>query len=288
MHGSGNDNTASPLTGLSKSVRKEIEALFSWNPPLLVPATPIPRQSKSTSTRPLSFYDKHFAENLILKHVKPLPSLTLSLGDNIDRVLRDSGPMLPRAWAPLMTAATREFQVENEGNDVRREIGVVGFYLGNTAKFCTPMASTLALYPNAPKSKWRSLLRWSQSVRSSDYAVPDGELQFRQYKPNHDYLLNAMDSDTRKVVEQMRNDATPMATWEFKSLTTGSDDVMKAVLKLHNFKWVYCDPKACSERQKWTITAGGIAVGPDAEQTPWDLNVCSFIPTLADVTEYSI
>jgi hypothetical protein len=291
MSGSGGDNAASTSasTGLlSEEVRRELDAIFNWNPRHLHLGSPVPTPTtKATATHSPWFYDRHLGANLILRHVKHLPSLVPSLVNNVDDLLRAVSPTLPRIW-DLPTAEQRRKLLKFDDGIAEDEKAVVEAYNNTVPTFCNPVASTLALHPKASASEWSSLLKWTTSVHPSGYAIADGQLRIR-YSKDAASLLNSMDSDTRTIVEKMKNDRSSLATWEFKSLTTGIDDVMKAVGTLGEFSWTGCDPRKCSKKKHriWTKEVRKAKVGPDAKHPPWNVNVCAFTPTSVDVADYS-
>jgi len=259
----------------TSAARREIEALFDWNPP---PLTSAPR--KSTTTRLPAFYDKHFDKRLVLRHVKRLPSLVQDLAINVDSALLAASESLPPPVHEI-TAAHRNFRVRENCNVVRNKQGVAEYYQQTTAQFCARVASTLALHPQASTSGWGSLLVWSQSNRSSHYAIMDGELRFRDWSPEDPYvqtIMNSMDPETRQIVEGMRESDTSFGSWELKSMTTGSATVMGAVLNLGRFTWTYCNKNCPPAHQKWKDKVNNVVVGPDAQHPPWNLNVSSFAP----------
>ena len=102
MGDSGGDNVASSstLTEPVSEVRREIEALFCWNPRRLQPGPLSPGKKATTSTHPPAFYDKHFDDRLILRHVKRLPSLVRDLATNVDQALLAASETLPPALMP--------------------------------------------------------------------------------------------------------------------------------------------------------------------------------------------
>ena len=300
MSRSGGDDTASTSTSiksLSEEVHRELDAIFHWNPDRLYSArSMLPREgrarkatgtskttSKATGTREPSFYDRHLSDNLILRNVKRLPSLVPDLANNVDRVLRAASATLPRTWN-RMTAKQRKDELATRARVARDEKAVVEAYIKTTAEFCAPVASTLALHPNDSdsESKWHSLLVWSTFTHPSGYAIADAQLRI-DYDDHSEivaHLLNTMDSDTRNIVEKLWGDESSLGTWEFKSITTGSDGVMKAVCTLGKFSWTGCDAKKCSKQKHkiWTKRVRQTVVGPDAENTPWNFNVlvCAF------------
>jgi len=281
----GLDNTAATLTStelLSEEVRHELNAIFDWNPVHLRPAPPmLPSRSRrrATGTHQPSFFDGHFSGDLILRQVKRLPSLVPDLANNVDRTLRAAEATLPCTW-DLLTAAQRKRPLDNVAKD---EKAVIKAYMKTTPTFCEPVASTLTLHPKASTSGWSSLISWSTSVHPSMYAIANGQLQFKFNSNVEDAarLLNTMDSDTRKIVEKLRDAESPLGTWDFKSITTGSDEVMQAVGTLGKFSWTGCNLKSSegcsgSKHRIWTNTARNTVVGPDARDPPWNLTVCAF------------
>jgi len=90
---------------------------------------------------------------------------------------------------------------------VTNEKGVADFYDKTTARFCTPVASTLALHPKAPFSKWRSLLVWFQSGSTTGYALADGQLGFispedgsEAVKSKRALMVEAIEGETRQTL----------------------------------------------------------------------------------------
>ena len=150
-------------------ILQEIEALFSWNPPRLIPAPLLPGNKTSTSTCPPAFYNKHIPVDKALREVKRLPSLVQQLAENVDTALHTASETLP-SLKGFITAEDRERDVENLSQIVADEKGVASYYDKTTARFCTPLASTLALHPQASSSQWRSLVVWTTSVPRSGHA----------------------------------------------------------------------------------------------------------------------
>lgn len=72
-----------------------------------------------------------------------------------------------------------------------------------------------------------------------------------------------------------------------KNIATGFDDVMSAVVNLGKFSWTHssCSDVLCStlsKHQKQVNIAKHTAVGPDAQNPPWNLDVRSFAQKLVD------
>jgi hypothetical protein len=271
----------------SPEIRKEIEALFSWNPPRLAPAPSPSDKNSSTknSSTGTTFYDKHVSAKLILRQVYYLPSLVQDLAKNVDTAVLAASETLPPLKG-FITAQQRETYINNLDTIVTDENEVASFYGLTTARFCSPLASTLALHPKASFSQWRSLLLWTRSGPTSSYPTcMDGWLRFLKGGSNENIeslrasIVETMESETRRIFEELRESFSPMGTWEMKSISVGSREVMTAVPNLGKFSWMTCTddrcltiPKRQNEREKVEYTV----VGPDAKAPPWNLNVRSF------------
>ena len=260
-------------------VADEINALFSWNPPCLIPVHKTKSSTKSsTIARPSAFYDKHFSSDLVVKRVVPLPSLVQDLARNVDATLKDALGTLP-PMEGFFTAEQRKYSMEDLSKEVENERAVADFYGNTTAKYCSRLASTLALHPSFPR--WRTLLHWTQSGPSSSYAIMDGQLLFIDEGVNQDKIARAavvesMDSEARTIFEEVRKLKQPLATWEIKSIPIGSPEAMTAVRNLGEFNWTSCCFKGCNRNlnihekaKEWTKEVA--VLGPDAQTPPWNI-----------------
>jgi len=287
MSGPGGDNVASGST-----LHQEIKDLFRWNPrPLILPK--VPKKTYTTKTRPPAFYDKHFDDRLILQHVKCLPSLVQSLATNVDQVLSAALKTLPSKPLP-MSAERRDTDAGTFSRTAPDEKAVANYYDKTTAAYCLAIASALVLHPKTSMmSEWVPLLTWTQSVSSTGYAIMNGELQIKaeedileNHKAALQGMLASMDPEIRQMYGKMKGPPSmSLATWEFKSVTTGSDAVMNAVRNLGKFSWTYCadlDWKIADKHKAQRRKVGQIKVGPDAQKPPWNLNVSSFTSNLED------
>ena len=262
---------------------EELDAIFSWNPPrlVLVPAQTSDRKP-STSTRKPAFFDLHFSDRLILKHVVRLPSLVQSIARTVDTALDATKNALPELSGILRIEVIRQLAGFQECH-VRNEKGVSHLYSHTTAVFCPIVASTLALHPTAPR--WMPLIRWTEALSSSRHAIVDAELTFFQADTSkggkqREEIIQSMESGRRRIVETMRQKALPLMTFEFKSLSAGPVEVMTAVRKLGDFNWTYCgslrNPCRIPGHKEIRDMVDAIVPGPDARHPPWDIQVCTY------------
>ncbi|KAF8808131.1 hypothetical protein BYT27DRAFT_7211721 [Phlegmacium glaucopus] len=255
-------------------VLKEINALFSWNPPRLIPD--LNKKKSSTVTCPSSFYDKHFSSDLVLKRVKRLPSLVTDLAKNVDTTL--DGAINLNSLPPLddfITARQRAADIRSLSKVVTSEKAVADFYDKTTAKYCSRVASTLALHPTASFSQWDSLLSWTQSTVSSGYAITDGQLCFieksvdQTNKAHQEAIVKSIQTKIRPIFEEMRKFRSPLATWEIKSISTGPDEVMTTVTNLGEFSWTTCTDCGTDPKNNNQKAVKLVDVGLDALTPPW-------------------
>jgi hypothetical protein len=264
------------------SIHDETQRLFSWNPPALKPVT-LPGKKPSTKSRPPAFYDKHIFGPLVLRCVKRLPSLVQDLAANVDHALHAASETLPPVRR-FYTAEDMERVVWSIDKNIKDEKGVANFYDKTTGMFCTPLASTLALHPKASTSNWRTLVEWTQSVSSSGYAIMDGELGIiAAASDNEDaaqeMILATMESETRRIFDEIRDSRDPFVTWEIKSPFAGPLEVMLAVPNLGIFSWTSCTYPECLTNEKHINEVKrnkNIKVGVDALAPPWNVNVSLF------------
>ncbi|KAF9518757.1 hypothetical protein BS47DRAFT_194993 [Hydnum rufescens UP504] len=264
-------------------VRQEIDALFAWNPPVIrAIASPFSKRP-STGTHPPAFYDKHLAQQLVLKQVKRLPSLVQQLAANVDKALGNAFESLP-PLEDFITSEARRMSLKYQDPTVFDEKGVVSYYEKITSTFCVPLASTLALHPKA--SVWDSLLEWSASTRSPGRAIMNGVLRFREIahdeesKSTQELLLKNMDNETRRAFEDLSKSVSPLATWEMKSLFAAPKEVVTAICNLDRFTWTSCQKVLCKvpEHKRMRERAEPARAGPDAKNPSWDLKDVSYPP----------
>ena len=288
MSGSGGNNMASgSTTGHVSEVHREIEAVFRWNPPpLILPR--LPKKKYTTKPRPSAFYDKHFDDRLILQRVARLPSLVQDFATNVDQKLSAASEALPSK--PRAITVKQELDLDEISTTAPDEKAVALYYDKTTAAYCLAIASALIFRSTVPMPRWLSLLSWTQSVHSSGYAIMDGQLVVKTEesvpevrKDDFRRILEYMDPDIREMYERMK--LMSLASWEFKSLTTGSDAVMEAVRNLDKFSWTYCEDPNCETLDKHQALRREIAktkIGPDAQNPPWNLNASLFTSNFTD------
>ena len=246
--------------------------VFSWSPPRLT-ARSRPDQKISQRTREPAFFDRHFSEKIKLLHVKRLPTLIHDLTAIVDKTIANGVQSLPSN-----PYSVRDFSrvLDDIETKVLDEKEVACFYERTTATFCLGLASSLAL--GVP-----SLLRWNQSANVSGYAIADGFVYFAEPTDLVDLYAQleiGMGNETVKQIRLMAEKRSSLATYEFKNLASGREEVMLAVPNLSNlpiFEWTNCKAPDCAiltkhEGQRMKVRETEQNVGPDAKRPIWTLD----------------
>jgi hypothetical protein len=117
----------------------------------------------------------------------------------------------------------------------------------------------------------------------SGHAIADGFLYFP--KPNgsaerYAQLEVGMDKETVKLIRLMAEEHSSLATYAFKNLASGREEVMHAVPNLSSmpvFEWTNCKAPDCAmltmhEAERTKVREAERNVGPDAKSPIWTLN----------------
>lgn len=260
-----NEGNYSPAEGLD-----QLYSLFEWHPPPLQLAPIRMGGSRSKSSRPPGFYDKHLAPDLICKELVHIPNLHKKVASVVDQKLDalrgpDGRIALPSITSDILTSKElRDEQVEELEHRMKDEKAVVEFYAKTTAAYCVRVASTIALHP----SKWKSVLNWSASTSQRSKAICDGSLQVRSYQPYMDELL---DVDRLKELMEVGERYKDLATWEMKSLSVGNVGVMLEVMNMVAagglFPWSTCNGTCVSDKKARKHRSERAIRGIDARET---------------------
>ena len=252
-------------------VKEELDALFSFNPPVLEQN---PRFSPFLSVSPVSFHDKHLDDRLILKRIRLMPSLLQSLSRTVDETfksLNDRGIPIPATLEGFMLHENREryLRMVEPMTDAR---SVAEFYKELTAKSCYPVASTLVFHPHA--DYWWSVFNW----REERDGRPWWEEQFttQEYAlrlnatPQHDFIplsMFSLDEATTTTLQQVAKRFPQLATWDIYAL---SPDVKRMLEDMESLA------SSGSFSSEIPLTTGykrlpSIHEIPDATKTPWNI-----------------
>ena len=266
-------------TSRDAQIDPDLKALLDWVP---MPLTKSPEGSASQASRKPSFYDKHLADHVVLKHVKLMDSLVHDIASNVDNILdtvRRNEDILP-PYAEEMSAKQLFKSHMSQKTEMVNELSVTELYKVTTAAYCIPAASLLAFYPLL--KTWTSVLFWTMASTNRHFATTDGALQFlnpskhvanqraMQYNCElWDSLGEEMGALLRDIMEKFKD----LAIWEIKSLTVGDDQVMQGIKReAHTdilFPWDRCKGAMDCGPTKHTILKPSVTF--DGDDHPWKL-----------------
>lgn len=234
------------------STLEELDALFAWNPPRLrFHPSGRPHVGPDTEgTRQATFYNRHFAPDIICKRLVHLKNLHSNIAAVVDEKLQSysSGVAIP-PQSGIVPKALRETEVEETEDLMKDEWSVVEFYSRTTTRYCVRIASTLALHP----AKWSSLLHWSGDPCLGDRDVPGGSLQvlssqtldFSSEKGSSNTRRDIVEPQTWSLLMEARNKYEDLATWRMMTPTAEDTSIMLGIMDMayaEEFRWPSCIP----------------------------------------------
>jgi len=217
-----------------------------------------------------------------------LPSLHRDIASVVDNTLssiQDRDITLPPASPETFfnTTEVREFVDAENAQPMINERSVANFYLLTTARYCSGVASTLAIHPRAPN--WTGILKYDQVPSRSQYAIADGVLRIRptirdvlcgKRPPTKEEAtkLNAIDESTREGLIALGSKFSDFMTSEIKSLSVAPEEVMAQIGDLANgskFPWTECHDVDFGRHQTTFGLYGSDGKSVDATVTPWTI-----------------
>jgi hypothetical protein len=201
----------------------------------------------STYTRTPAPYDKHLSPDLIPLHTKILDTLANRLVENAEakiKCMQETHKAHPPSQ--LVTAGL------SKPTKVKAEFGITLWYSMRAQMWCS-IAAALGLH----NGNWDwGMLSYTIDIRPH-YALANGALVI-----DDDVVFNKMTKffphsidDKQRAVGKMLRERTIQNTiisWEFKSLLTGSKEVMESIVRViqsGSFQWTLYDGEKC-ERHK--------------------------------------
>ena len=288
MEGASNGSTERP----ENDVPEEVQFVLNWNPPRLIAGLEadrnrdlLPNTARPSVTpgysRPAAFYDRHLASHLILEHVVCLDTLVSAMARTVDKAIEDAvnKGSLPKDKGLLLPARVIERLVGSSNRKPYHELGVAEIYGRQTAEYCRPIVSTLAVHPSS--RTWGRVLDWTVDQKDARWAIAEGALrvlaQVAENNPRMQQLLENEDADTKDTIKQLALDGTALAIWEMKNLTVGTAEVMENIVEMGEanteFSWKKCATPNCNHRYLAVMeeSKNEYDVGFDPRSPPWTL-----------------
>lgn len=238
--------------------------------------------TKSTGTREPAFFDRHLDPDLQLKHVVYIPSIKTDLMAIADDALKNarSNGTIPPFSHKFPTRGKREIKYpEPIADNIIAEKQIEDMYSETTANYCSLVAATLEFQ----LPSWGlGPLRYSLATNKAQ-GIADGFLNID--KPACSSNASPLSTSYASVADKFPT----LAIWEFKSLMSGTLDVMEAILEQAVgdvvFIWEGCelgetctaDPKHVEKNGLPKVT--GNRMGPDAAPP-----ICPSVENVPSVT----
>ncbi|PBK65726.1 hypothetical protein ARMSODRAFT_1087334 [Armillaria solidipes] len=211
---------------------ESLEELFSFVPPPLRhdPDFDVPTPKWS----PVTFYDKHLDDSLVLKQVKVLPGLISTLDEALDEYVSSFKSRGEPFYSPSMALRWHIYNkdVVATASDISQR-----YYKGGNP--FVQAASVLAFHPDQPElrtvfSTSGSLLEEPPDFHSERYSLQHSY----EDGPSFPVMLKALDDDRRALLLSMRKNLPHLAVYEAYALSgkTVLDD-MSRLSGLATFPW---------------------------------------------------
>ncbi|KAG6879805.1 hypothetical protein C0992_011356 [Termitomyces sp. T32_za158] len=214
---------------------------------------------------PLTFYDRHLAENHRLKKVEPFPQLLACIHQAEARIrgsCRHADATLSRSEVRL-----------GKPHDA---YAAAMAYQATEAQHAMRLASSLLLRSKSPawfvSISWEQLNRsqWSIIERNTAF-IEDFGLRMKDLMELENRMLDKMDEESRAILHGMKHRLPALAFWEIFCMSSETEAVLKG---LHVLSSDHLDHYKC--RTKGCISAP--TVPPfhlDATTTAWEFPISS-------------
>lgn len=203
------------------------------------------------------------------------------MASTVDRAIEDAvnKRFLPKDKGLLLPIEVVEGLVDSDDWAPFHELGVAEIYARQTALYCRPIASTLAVHPSS--QKWGRALGWRMDQKGARWAIADGVLRIPGKVAENDsrmeQLLRNEDVETKAIIKRLAYEDTALVIWEMKNLTVGTAEVMENIVEMGvthaRFRWKKCATRICSHRHLAAMeeSRNEHDAGFDARSPPWTL-----------------
>jgi hypothetical protein len=219
-----------------------------------------------------------------MKSVIYIDTLVSAMGSIVDRAVQDAihKGVLPKDAEALDTIDSMERNDYTEDWKVHHKLGVAELYSNHAARYCHPIASTLAIHPSS--QEWHSALIWSvdHRARGAWWSFADCMLRISMNVNEDGHLIQQLlqneDSDVgiKFIIKELASHRTPLAIWEVKSVETAQVMEKIAEMGIHaKFQWKKCTSPDCTHHS-WEVMQEprkGYDPGFDPRSPPWTLPI---------------
>ncbi|KAG6876251.1 hypothetical protein C0992_000355 [Termitomyces sp. T32_za158] len=222
---------------------------------------------------PISFYDFHVDDQLSLKRVALLPSLTTNLAKIVDRAMdkiKADGVTLPTGGSHVLLRTPTNIKHVDDGKAVSE------VYKSTIANYINPIASMLLLHPHAPW--WTSSLEFGRCVLSHtryprNYSLHENAgLSFRVDPDDKSSLpaqaaWDSMEKSRRELLEKAGELFPQLAVFHFYS--EGDAQSERGLRDIDKYFSQPFNPRSHTSAPGCTPAKIERPVPPDAINTAW-------------------
>lgn len=249
---------------------EELRKLFDLHPLELKNS---PKWIPSQPPNPFWFYDKHVDPKLSLLHVKHMHSLLDNISSTTDltlHTLKTNGIDLPLIDGDSRFIIAKDRDVYPP--IVTNARSVAELYERSVAQYCLPVASTLAIHPNAPD--WMSVLRWNKDY---DPPLPSPASAAEHFSLRIKFspitgkvhmvsdLMASMDELAVEKLQEVSDRCSDLGTWEFGTVSEKSEGLLRGMSSV--MKSDFFTPEICDTRG-YAPSKVSIEPPPDAKLGP--------------------
>ncbi|SJL01264.1 uncharacterized protein ARMOST_04582 [Armillaria ostoyae] len=205
-----------------------------------------PKFEGNVGTRDPAQYDMHLHSELILKDIVLFPDMLDQLAGVVDSKLHHLSGNLPQISRSANLHPTQVLSVLQRGSGL--SVGPEGD-IRNSYFPLQHLSSLVASTLFAGLDRWSNIFRFNDNPTSTmACTIADGYLSPDKAAVAKAGLSNDLDSDIQLVIKMGLSD---FLFWEFKSMNTGSEGVMRAISYLagSKFPWACCPTfRSCGGR----------------------------------------
>ncbi|KIM39104.1 hypothetical protein M413DRAFT_236022 [Hebeloma cylindrosporum] len=185
---------------------------------------------------PVSFYDRHLASQLVLKHITINPSIPHFLSQLCEKEIVD----FVTAGHSFTTNEFITFGFRKLNSVMPSQLGL--HYATCVSRCCSSIASRIFFHPSYP-SCVSAFIFWAQSVEGpgTNFLAEgtldvDNRLTGSPEKAKSVPLFETMDESTTSKLKDLAMHSAHLATWELYAMTPSAHKLLKS-MQTSDFKW---------------------------------------------------
>ncbi|KIM39102.1 hypothetical protein M413DRAFT_236009 [Hebeloma cylindrosporum] len=183
---------------------------------------------------PISFYDRHLASQMVLKHIAINPSIPRLLSQLCDKEIAD----FVAAGHSLTTEDFTAVGVFKVNNVLPSRLGL--HYSSSVSYCCSSITSRMLFHPNYPSCRSVFLYRVHSVEGPGTNFLAEGSLDVdnRLTEPSEipDPFVKTLDESTTSRMKDLAMQSAHLATWELYAMTYPAHKLLQS-MQGSGFKW---------------------------------------------------